>query len=106
MRHKRWYVDKVSRAGFVDKLQTISPAEPGATTHDIDNCFDLTMMVRTGLGVRVHHHCSGPQFVGAHAGMRYSFSATHAGCLWRVGIEFSTADNPQAVLFPVLREVN
>src|ERR1700733_466317 len=69
MRHIRRDVYKISRARFIDELQIISPAKTRATAHYIDHGFELTMMMRAGLGIGMHNHGSRPKFFRARAGV-------------------------------------
>jgi hypothetical protein len=94
-------VDEVSRTGFVDKFEVISPAKARAAADHVDYGFEFTVVMRASLCVGVNDDCSRPQFLRADFGVRDSFSTVHAGSLRRVGVEFTTANDAQAVIFPV-----
>jgi hypothetical protein len=44
-------VDEVSRAGFIDELQIVSPVKAGAAADYVDEGFEFAVMMRTGPGV-------------------------------------------------------
>jgi hypothetical protein len=94
-------IDEVSRPGFVDELQALSPAEAGAAANNVDDSFQFAVVMRTSLGVGMDEHRSGPEFLGADTSAGDRFSAGHAGGLGSVGIEFPAANDSQAVEFPV-----
>jgi hypothetical protein len=60
MRNVGRNVDEVSGAGFIDELEIVSPAKAGAAAHDIDDSFELSVMMWAGLGVGMHDHGSCP----------------------------------------------
>lgn len=60
VRYVRWNVDKIAGAGFVDEFEMIAPAETGASANHVNDGFQFTVVVRTGLGVRMHDDGSGP----------------------------------------------
>src|SRR5580658_8542455 len=101
MRHVGRNVDEISRSRFVDELQTVSPAKARAAPHDVDHSLQFAMMMRTGLGIRMHHDRSRPKFLRADSGTRDGFGAGHTGRLWRVGVQFAAANDAQAVVLPV-----
>ena len=81
MRNVGRHVNEISGARFIYKFQLVSPAKAGAPAHHIDHRLQFAVMMGTGLGIGMHHHGSGPQLLGAHAGVRYGFGARHAGSL-------------------------
>src|SRR5271156_1819361 len=101
MRNVGRNVDEVSRAGFIDELQIISPAKAGAAPHHVDDGFEFSVMMGAGLGIGMDYDRSRPQLLRADAGARDGFSAGHARGLRRVAVEFAAANDAQAVSFPV-----
>src|ERR1700723_1627272 len=96
MGRKGRHIDKVSRPSLVYKLQVLSPAEAGASTHDIDDGFQFSMMVRTGFRVWMHDDRPRPKLLRAYPGVGNGLGAGHAGGLRRIAVEFPTAHNAQA----------
>src|SRR5580704_92981 len=94
-------VDEVSGAGFIDKLEIISPAKAGASADDVDHGFEFAVMMRSSLGVGMNDNSSGPELLRADFGVRDGFGAGHTRGLRRVGVEFAAANDAQAVIFPV-----
>lgn len=45
MRNVGRNVDEISRAGFIDKLQIISPAKAGAAAYHVDDGFEFSVMM-------------------------------------------------------------
>ena len=60
MRHEGRHVDEIARAGFLDELQVIAPAEAGAPANDVENRLELTMMMRAGAGRGLDRNGSRP----------------------------------------------
>src|ERR1700676_2774090 len=101
MRNVRRNVDEISRAGFIDKIEIFPPAEAGTAARNVDDGFQLSVMMRAGLSIGMDHHRSSPEFLGADSGMRDGLGAIHARRLRCVGIEFAAADDAEAVVFPI-----
>jgi hypothetical protein len=93
--------NEVAGSGFLHKFQALAPAESRAPFHYIKNRFEIAVMMRAGLGVRLHHYCSGPKFVRARAGVIDSCGARHAGSLRGIRIQLARAHYADAVLFPI-----
>src|SRR5271156_3363539 len=94
-------VDEISGAGFINELKIVSPAKASAAADDVNHGFELSVMMRAGLGIGMNYDGSRPEFLCADAGAGNGFGAGHAGGLRRVGVEFAAADDAQAVSFPV-----
>lgn len=60
MRHIGWNVNEVARSGLITKLQVIAPAHAGTATHDVEDCLEFSMVMGSGLGVRVNDYCACP----------------------------------------------
>jgi eukaryotic-like serine/threonine-protein kinase len=101
MRNVGRYVNKVSRSCLVNELQMVSPTKARSPAHDVDHGFQFSVVMRPGLGIRMHHHRSRPQLLRTHPRVRDRFSARHAGRLRSIRIKLSAANNPEAVFFPV-----
>src|SRR5258707_383944 len=68
MRHVRRNVDEVARSGFPAELQMIPPSHSSPAADDVENGFQLAVMVRSGLCIRLDDDCAGPQFAGSCSG--------------------------------------
>ncbi len=101
MRHVGRNVDEVARSGFVGEFEFLAPAHAGMSSHDIEYGFEFTVMMRTGLGVRLDDDRSRPQLRCAGAGVRDGRGSGHAGRLRCVRIEGSGSDDLDPVLVPV-----
>ncbi len=82
----RWNVNKVARARFLTKFQLIAPTHSNSALDHVENGLQFSMVMRPGLGIRLHQHRTGPQFVCSSARMGDCGSARHARCLWRIQI--------------------
>src|SRR4051812_40862045 len=60
MRHVRRNVDEVARSGFAPELQMIAPSHPSPAADDVENGFQLAVMVRSGLCIRLNYDCASP----------------------------------------------
>jgi len=101
MRNVRRHIDEISRPGLIHEFELIAPAKTRAPAHDINHSLQLTMVMRTSLGTRLHDDRPGPQFLRSHSRPRDRFRTRHSGCLRSVRIEFATANDPQTVFSPI-----
>ncbi|MFZ0299716.1 MAG: hypothetical protein WAM13_15300 [Candidatus Sulfotelmatobacter sp.] len=72
-------VDEVSGAGFIDKLQMISPAKAGAAAYDVNDGFEFPVMMGAGLGVGMDDDGSCPQLLRTDSGTRDGFGGSYLG---------------------------
>ncbi len=98
MGNKRGYIDKVARAGFLDKLQTIAPAEAGPPADDVEHGLKLTVMMRAGASRRLHGNRSRPQLIGAGTRVRDGRRPAHTRSLRSIGIQFSRSNDADSIL--------
>src|ERR1700720_437098 len=91
-------VDEVSGAGFVDEFELVAPAEAGAALDDVNDGFEVSVMVGAGFGVGVDYDGPGPEFLGSCGGEGDGFGAGHAGGLGSVLVELSGADDAQGLV--------
>src|SRR5258706_1390839 len=101
VRHVRWHVDEVARAGLGDELELVAPAHARLALHYIDDALYRAMVVRTGLGLRVDHHRAGPELLRAGARVGDRGGAVHPRRLRRVDVELGRFDDPHAVELPL-----
>src|SRR5947209_1969317 len=53
--------NEIARTRFIAEFQTFAPTHPGTPPHNVEDGFELTVMVRTGLCSRFHLDCTGPK---------------------------------------------
>src|SRR5258708_19621499 len=101
VRHIRRHVNEVPGAGLVHKFQMVSPSKSRAPSNDIEHRFQLSMVMRTCLGVGVHDDSSRPEFLRPDPRVRDGFGARHTWGLRGVRIQLAASNNSNALLFPV-----
>ena len=70
---------------------------------DVDDAFELAVMMRAGLGVGMDRHRAGPDLLRAGARQIDGSRPRHAGRLGGVGVELVARDDLDAMLLPVDR---
>jgi hypothetical protein len=78
----------------------LAPSQASQAVHNIDDAFQITVMVGARLGPGIDGDGSSPQFGGASVGGRDRGQATHAWSLRRIGVEFIGRDDFDAVGSP------
>src|SRR5205807_862441 len=101
MRNIGRHIDKIAGAGFVDELEMVAPAHPRASADDIEHAFELAMVLRAGLRVRLYDDGPGPKLAGAGLGVSDGGGARHARRLRRVHVQLVGMNDADAVVFPV-----
>ena len=101
MGNVRRNVDEVAGSGFFGEFEVVAPSHAGTALYDIENGFELAVMVRGGAGIGLDNHRSRPEFAGAGARVCDGGGTRHAGCLRCVGVKFARAHHANAVGFPV-----
>jgi len=86
-------INKISRPRFVDKLQLIPPSEPRPSPHHINHRLQFAMMMRPGLGVRLHHYSPRPKFLCPNTSPGDGLGASHTWSLRSIRIQFAAANN-------------
>ena len=102
VRHVGRDVDEVARTRFGDELKVLAPAHPRASFQDVDDAFEVTMVVSAGLGIGMDRHGARPDLLRADAGEVDGRLAIHAGRLRRVRVERPGRDDPDAPVLPLL----
>src|SRR5215210_5655264 len=77
MGNERWHVDKVAGSSFSNEIKALSPPHPSPTTYHEDHALQSSMVVGTGLGVRVDSDGTSPQLVCAGRSTRNSRRTCH-----------------------------
>ena len=105
VRHVRRHVNEIARARLGDEFQTLAPAHASPAAHDVNDAFQCAVVVRSGLGVGVDRHGSGPELSRASSGVINGGRPRHAGGLRRIEIQLRAGDHLDPVLAPVGRGV-
>ena len=101
MRHVRGNINEVTRPGFSAEFQTVSPPHACAAANDVKNGLQFPMVMRTRLGVRLHHHRTRPQLTRTRPGVSDSGSTRHSGRLWRIQVQIACCNDLDTVVLPV-----
>ena len=100
VRHIRRHVDEIAGAGLRHELQPLAPTHARTALHDINHALHRAMMMRTGLGVRMDGHRTGPDFLGPHAREIDRGGAGHVRRLRGIAVEGIGRDDAYAVFAP------
>src|ERR1700722_8881979 len=100
MRHIRRHKNEVAGICFRRKFQTVSPPHPCLAFDDKDDAFEMTVMMRTRLGIRLDGDCAGPQFLSADAGKINRGLAVHAGGRGHIRIKLISGNDPDPIMLP------
>ena len=103
MRNEGWNVDEIARSRFAGEFEGVAPAHTSAPLNNVENGFELAMVMRAGFSVGLNHHRARPEFGRAGARVGDSGGASHASRLRRVGIELVRMHNLYAVDRPIHR---
>jgi hypothetical protein len=94
-------IDEVAGAGLPSEFEVISPAHAAAAAHNVEDGFELAMVMRAGLRIRFDHHRAGPELAGSGAGVCDSGGAGHSGSLGSVGVEIARRNDFDSVVQPI-----
>jgi hypothetical protein len=94
-------IDEVARARLGGVFEPLAPPHPGATGDHVDHAFDVAVMVRPGLGVRIDNHGACPQPLGARERSGDRGSPPHSRGLCGVGVQRVGVHDPHALQAPV-----
>ncbi len=94
-------VDEVPGTGLGNELQAVAPPKARPATDNVEDGLQLTVVVRSGGHVWLHHHRAGPEFLRSGPRVRDGGCAAHTRGLWRVMVQLSGAHNPDAILLPI-----
>ena len=99
MRHIRWHEDKIPRTRLSRELEFLAPTHAGFAFDDVDDGFQVAVVVGAGFGVGVDVHCAGPDLLGSRASEVDGCCEVHEGCLGGVGVERVGGDNAEDLVF-------
>jgi hypothetical protein len=101
MGHERRNENEIAGPRLRDKLQLLAPAHTRPAVDDVDNAFQLAMMVRAGFGVGIDPDRACPKFAGPGADMGDRSGSRHPGRLRRIEIELRARNDFDSVLAPI-----
>ena len=99
--HKGWHKNKIARTCVGHILKVLAPPHARPPADHVNDTFQLSMVMSTGLGIGVNGNRARPQLIRTGACVCDGSSPIHAQRLWRVGIELVGADNLHAMLAPI-----
>src|SRR5271170_890000 len=65
MRHVRRDKDEIARICFGRELQMFAPAHARLAAHNVDDAFEMAVVMSAGLRVGLDRYRAGPQLLGA-----------------------------------------
>ena len=69
--------------------------------NDVEDGFELAVVMRSGFCVRLDYYRAGPQFTCARPGVRNGGRPSHPRCLCCVRVQIAGWNDLDAVLLPV-----
>src|SRR4051794_8095200 len=105
VRHVGRDENKIAGIGFRGELQMLAPTHPRLSLDDVDDAFEMTMMMRTGLGIRLYRHGAGPQFLRANAGEVDCSLSIHPGSRGHIRIKLIAWNHANAIVLPAFSVV-
>jgi uncharacterized protein YjbJ (UPF0337 family) len=103
VRHVGRDENEIAGIGFRGELQMLSPTHPRLSLHDVDDAFEVTMMMRAGLGVRLDRHGAGPQFLRANAGEVDGSLSIHPRSRGHIRVKLIAWNDANAIVLPAFR---
>ena len=101
MRNVGRNIYEIPRSGFITELQMLAPAHTGAASHDVEDGFELAMMMRSGFRSRLHNDRTRPKLRRTRARVSNGRSARHSRSLRRVWVKFASPYDLYTVILPV-----
>src|ERR1700733_12230196 len=78
VRDKWRHINEITGLGFGDEFEPIAPAQSCDAVDNIDDAFQVAVMMRAGPGLRIYGDRSGPQLRRPGALGRYRRATLHA----------------------------
>ena len=101
VRYIRRNVNKISSCGFVTEFQAIAPTHPHSSFQHVQDGFQLSMVVRSCLRIRLDDHGPSPQCSRSSFRVSNCSSPRHARRLGRIPVHFVGMYDFDSVLLPV-----
>src|SRR5215469_7343969 len=105
MRHVGRNKNKIARIRLSGKLQAFAPAHAGLAADNVNDAFQMAMVVRSGLRIWLDCHRAGPELLCAGAREVDRRLTIHAWRRWHVRIELIARDDANTIVFPALAQV-
>src|SRR5215211_4603959 len=93
VRRERGDIDEVARSGLGRELEPLAPPHPRPSADDVDDAFQCTVVMRTGLRIWFDRDRPRPELFGAGSSGGDRGGAVHARRLRRVHIELVGVDH-------------
>jgi hypothetical protein len=101
VRYVRRDIDEVAWSSFGQVLQPFAPAHTSLAANDIDDAFDMAVMVCSGFCVWVDRHGSCPDLFSTDSCMSDRCGAVHARRLWGIGVQLIAWNDTDSIRAPV-----
>src|ERR1700736_4661866 len=95
------HIDKISRTGFSQELKMFAPSHSCPAADNIDNAFQIPMMMGASLRIGLDRDSTGPQLLRPGSSMRDGCHAIHSRRLRRVVVELSAPYHFHSVFTPI-----
>src|SRR5262249_50559399 len=105
MRHVGWNKNKIARIGLSGKFQAFAPAHAGLAADDINDAFQMAMVVRSGLRIWLDRHRAGPELLRTGTCEVDRCLTIHTWRRGHVRIELIARDDANTIVFPALAQV-
>ncbi len=92
-----WDINEVARLGLGHELQPLTPAQASYTVDDVDDAFEVTMMMRPGLCLGLNSNGTRPELGGARGLRGHRGTTLHTRGLGRVGAQLARANDAYPV---------
>jgi hypothetical protein len=103
VRHVRRHIDEITWGGLGFEFETLAPAQSGNPVENVDHGLQVTVVMGTGLRLRINSESAGPELRRARVRRRHRGNAMQTWRLRYVGIELFGADYPHTIRSPPAR---
>ena len=101
VRHEWRNIDEVTWPGFTAEFEVVSPAHASPAANDIEDRFELAVVMRSRFRVGLDYHRAGPQFTCSRSGVCNGGRPGHTRSLGRVRVQLAGGNDFDAVALPV-----
>src|ERR1700733_2210556 len=101
VRHEWRNINEVTRPGFTAEFEVVSPAHASLPANDVENGFELAVVMRSRFCVGLDYHRAGPQFTCSRSRVRNGRRPGHTRSLGRVRVQLPRWNDFDAVILPV-----
>ena len=89
VRYERRNIDEIARSGFTAEFEVVSPPHASPAANNVEDCFELAVVMRSGLCVGLDYDRAGPQLTGSRSGVCNGSRPSHAGSLRCVRVQIA-----------------